>query len=278
MAIPDDTVAEVLSKSARHCCVCRNFLPLKIQVHHIIEKNDGGTDYIDNLIPICIDCHASIHTTTHMTRRFTSLELKKSRDTVYDMVINGKLPAFKPLTRNEIETISSALAESLKEKNLEKSLSNEAMEILTISMSEQSPIFIKNFPDDSLQVMVIGTQYIVSGEKSEGQYPVSIIELLSKGYVEVNGEQINISDKGLRLLENIIHTTATFTQKKAKCLACGLHFIVCSWHKDKHDSSSLHCPECGQSSGNFLVWSQQKFGFIFEDVPGKANIYSAPKR
>ncbi|SHI03967.1 HNH endonuclease [Clostridium collagenovorans DSM 3089] len=277
MAIPDNIVAEVLSKSARHCCVCRNFLPLKIQVHHIIEKNDGGTDDIDNLIPICIDCHASIHTITNMTRKFTSLELKKSRDTVYDMVINGKLPAFKPLTRNEIEMISSTLVESLKKKTLEEPLSNEAMYILTTSLSEQSPILVNSFHNNSFQVIVIGTQHIVSQEKSEGQYPMSIIELLSKGYIEVNKNQINISVKGIHLLETLINTTATFTQKKAKCLSCGLHFILCSWHKDKHDSSSLHCPECGQSNGNFLVWSQQKFGFIFEDVPGKANLYSAPK-
>lgn len=60
---------------------------------------------------------------------------------------------------------------------------------------------------------------------------------------------------------------------KVKCLDCGLHFIICTWNKDRHNSSTINCPECKQNNGNFLVWAQQKFGFIFQDVPGKARIY-----
>ncbi|MCJ8172540.1 HNH endonuclease [Clostridium botulinum] len=277
MAITDDIAAEVLSRSARHCCICRNFLPLKIQVHHIIEQSDGGTDGIDNLIPVCIDCHSAIHTKTYMTRNFSPKELKKSRDSVYEMVSSGKLPATKPLTRNEIETISSTLAESLREKDSEQSLSNEAMEILTMAICEQSLIIINTIPNSDQQIIIIGDQYILLREKPEIQYPKPIIELLSNGYIETNGNEANVSAKGLRLVEKIVGTTETFTQKKVKCLDCGVHFIVCSWYRDKHDRLSLHCPECGQNHGNFLVWTQQKFGFIFQDVPGKANLYADPQ-
>lgn len=32
-----------------------------IEVHHIIEKNDNGTDSCENLIPVCSNCHSKIH-------------------------------------------------------------------------------------------------------------------------------------------------------------------------------------------------------------------------
>lgn len=278
MAITDEMEAEVLSKSARHCCICRNFLPLKVQVHHIIKQSDGGTDDIDNLIPVCIDCHSSIHTKTYMTRNFTAKELKKSRDDVYDMVAAGKLPATKPLTRNEIEIISSTLAESLREKDFKQSLGNKSMEILTMAICEQSSIIINNIPDLDGQILTIGNQYIFLKEKLECQYPKPIIELLSKGYIEINGAEINVSVKGVRLVEKMVGTTATFTQKKVKCLSCGVHFIVCSWYSDKHNRLSLYCPESGQHHGNFLVWTQQKFGFIFQDVPGNASLDIDPPK
>ncbi len=61
-SIPEKTVSVVLVKCARHCCICRRFSPLQIQVHHIIEQCDGGTHDEDNLIPICISCHSMVHT------------------------------------------------------------------------------------------------------------------------------------------------------------------------------------------------------------------------
>ena len=63
-----------------------------MQIHHIKEKCKGGTDELDNLIPVCIQCHSAIHTKTHMIKAFTDVELKRSRDSVYEMVAEGKLP------------------------------------------------------------------------------------------------------------------------------------------------------------------------------------------
>jgi hypothetical protein len=60
------------------------------------------------------------------------------------------------------------------------------------------------------------------------------------------------------------------TQLKAKCLTCDLHFIVCTEHPEKHSQASLHCPECGQHTGQFLTWSQVVGGPIYRTVPGEA--------
>src|SRR5262245_18191447 len=92
MAIPQSTADDILVKCARHCCVCRRFRPLPLQVHHIHERAQGGSDDADNLIATCISCHAEVHTETKLTRRFTEVELKMHRDEVYRLVAEGKLP------------------------------------------------------------------------------------------------------------------------------------------------------------------------------------------
>ena len=34
---------------------------IKLEVHHIIQRKDGGTDHRDNLVTLCHDCHAALH-------------------------------------------------------------------------------------------------------------------------------------------------------------------------------------------------------------------------
>lgn len=275
-SINEDIVAEVLAKSARHCCVCRQFLPLSIQVHHIIERSDGGTDDFDNLIPVCIQCHGYIHTIPQMTRKFTTKEQKKCRDDVYEMVSVGKLPASRAMTRNELEVVSSILAETLSNSNNNEELSEEAMKLLSATLCEESSIKINRFSEKA-SMIIIGNQHFIPKEKFVGQYPKSIIELLSQGFIESKGDTLEITAKGRNLVSKLVQTTSTYTQKKIKCLNCSLHFIICTWDKDKHNSGSICCPECGQSQGLFLIWTQQKFGFIFQDVPGNAMLYDSPK-
>lgn len=275
MSISEDISAEVLAKAARHCCICRQFLPLYIQVHHIIERSKGGTDDFDNLIPVCIQCHASIHTTPYMTRKFTAKELKKSREDVYEMVSLGKLPATKSMTRNEIEAVSSHLAETLKNSKSEDKLSKEAIQLLSAALCEESNIELRKISANTVMI-IIGNQNFIPKDKVEGQYPKVIIELLSKGFINSKGNTLELTKKGLDLVSKLVQTTATYTQKKIKCLNCSLHFIICTWEKNKHKSNSICCPECGQKKGLFLVWTQQKFGFIFQDVPGYAMLYDLP--
>lgn len=64
-------------------------------------------------------------------------------------------------------------------------------------------------------------------------------------------------------------TDAEYWRVKAKCMQCSLHFLLCTWSPEQHSASTLHCPECGQHAGNFMVWREQAPGYIFETVPGK---------
>jgi len=59
---------------------------------------------------------------------------------------------------------------------------------------------------------------------------------------------------------------------KAKCLDCGLHFIVCTWYQEKHSKETLHCPECGQHDGDFLTWAEAIAEPIWGTVPGQSSV------
>ena len=57
-------------------------------------------------------------------------------------------------------------------------------------------------------------------------------------------------------------------------MKCGLHFIVCTDYPEQHANTTMYCPECGQHLGKFLVWKAEVEGFIFQAVPGDAEIDS----
>ncbi len=93
MSVPEHLADEMLAKCARHCCICRRFEPLHLQVHHIVERSEGGDDTLDNIIAVCLTCHSDVHTQTKLTRRFTVNELKQHREQVSRLVEEGKLGA-----------------------------------------------------------------------------------------------------------------------------------------------------------------------------------------
>lgn len=271
MSISDEKVAGILVKSARHCCICRRFLPLNIQIHHIVEKENGGTDEEENLIPVCITCHSTIHTKTQMTKSFTSIELKGHRDKVYEMVAQGKLPSAAQISTGEMQTIAANIIETLKVENRHTDLSEDAIKLLLTAVCEGVTIqmkFLKN-----TVIVSIGNQVFYFSILDSEQFPNEILELVRKKYIKLEDESALITAKGISYVQNLVGTTAKYIEKKVKCLKCSLHFTIYSWNSNSHRAKDLHCPECGQADGAFLVWRQQKFGFIFNQVPGNASLW-----
>lgn len=271
MSIPENVVAKILVRSARHCCICRRFSPLQIQIHHIVEQADGGTNDEDNLIPICIVCHSSVHTRTHMTKGFSQIELKGHREAVYDMVEKGKLPLQAQITGGEIQALSTIIIDTLKAEGKSKDLSERATEILLAVACEESPATI-NIIDNGFHVKAGGQSFFFNSKEGK-QYPDELFELAHAGYISLDGETSSITDAGLSHVQKLVNTTAKYIEKKVKCMKCSLHFTILSWDPAGHRAGTLHCPECGQSDGLFMVWAQQKFGFIFQEVPGNASLW-----
>ena len=83
MAFNRDEVARLLAMCHRRCCICHQFCGVKMETDHIIPKDDGGDDNIENAIPVCFECHAEIHSYNikhPRGRKFTPDELRQHKD------------------------------------------------------------------------------------------------------------------------------------------------------------------------------------------------------
>lgn len=61
MAFKDNDVSKLLAQCHRRCCVCHKFCGVKMELHHVEHKADGGPDDIGNAIPLCFECHAEVN-------------------------------------------------------------------------------------------------------------------------------------------------------------------------------------------------------------------------
>jgi HNH endonuclease len=82
MAFPRDRVSELLARCHRRCCICHRFCGVKMETDHIVPKEEGGDDTIDNAIPVCFECHAEIHSYNDKHprgRKFLPEELRRHK-------------------------------------------------------------------------------------------------------------------------------------------------------------------------------------------------------
>ncbi len=94
MGFDPNTKEKAYIASARRCCVCKNFKGRNIEVHHIIQKADGGEDSYENAIPLCFDCHAEAgHYNPRHPKgaKYSPTELRAHRDYWYRVVADGKI-------------------------------------------------------------------------------------------------------------------------------------------------------------------------------------------
>lgn len=83
MAFSQPKVNQLLADCHRRCCICHRFCGVKIEIDHIEQKTDGGSDDIKNGIPVCFECHAEIHSynDSHPRgRKFRADELEKHKE------------------------------------------------------------------------------------------------------------------------------------------------------------------------------------------------------
>ena len=57
-----------------------------MHIHHIVPKSKAGSGEFSNGIPVCLDCHAEIESTSNMGRSFTSDELRSYRNNWFKTV------------------------------------------------------------------------------------------------------------------------------------------------------------------------------------------------
>lgn len=89
---PKDVAERALVNSGRHCCLCHKFCGFKIELHHIIQRSEGGADTDENCIPLCLECHAEVkaYDPGHpIGRKYNASELREHRDRWYEKVKNS---------------------------------------------------------------------------------------------------------------------------------------------------------------------------------------------
>ena len=97
---------DVLIACKRRCCYCGRYKGVNIEVHHIIQRADGGKDEYDNAIPLCFDCHSEIgsYNPKHPKgNKFSTNELKRIRDDFYKKVKD--LPRYEKYSENDSQLL-----------------------------------------------------------------------------------------------------------------------------------------------------------------------------
>lgn len=90
-----ETIREdALVRSARRCCVCREFAGRAVNVHHIIQEADGGSNGIDNAIVLCLRCHSEaghFNSRHPIGTKYSPSELRRQRDQFQAAVAAGQI-------------------------------------------------------------------------------------------------------------------------------------------------------------------------------------------
>lgn len=92
MSFPENVANEALVRSERCCCICHKFCGVKIELHHIVQKADGGEDTLENCIPLCFDCHSDMGKADPKHpkgKHYSEKELRMHRDNWYKKVESG---------------------------------------------------------------------------------------------------------------------------------------------------------------------------------------------
>jgi hypothetical protein len=74
-----------------------------MELHHIVQKAEGGEDTFENCIPLCFDCHGDMRSYDHKHPKGTKYrtnELKEHRSSWYKRVQQSPAPAYSEASAN----------------------------------------------------------------------------------------------------------------------------------------------------------------------------------
>lgn len=134
LAFNQSEVEKLLVETGRRCCICKNLH--QVSIHHIRPQAVGGTDHIDNAIPLCPNCHDQVHAggaLGRQARNYTEGELREHRAFTIRLVQGSIIShAVRPSTPNLLERVcdinQSLTACLLSGIDLARSTSNDQLE------------------------------------------------------------------------------------------------------------------------------------------------------
>ena len=79
VALPEIKKLEIITLCNNRCCICQT--PFVV-IHHI--DNNPSNNNLDNLAPLCPNCHSQAHSTTKLITNLTSERVKLLRNKWYE--------------------------------------------------------------------------------------------------------------------------------------------------------------------------------------------------
>ena len=181
--------------------------------HHIIERNQGGTDEEDNLIVTCLSCHSDVHTKVPFARRFSAAELRGHRDAVIRLVEAGKFPASD--TDDTDEAVAFVVKEMRAISRPQLELLPEAVEILTKSVGVQGEMqgmlhFVRH--ERWFSILVGGVEQFSYGDhRNQARYKKALDQLIQCGLLEWRCDEIlDVTYAGYLAADEILSKGSAF--------------------------------------------------------------------
>ncbi len=190
--IDPEVIDRMMVRCGRRCCICRRFRPTKLQVHHIVERSQGGSDDEDNLIVTCFSCHSDVHTKVPFARRFSVAELKGYRAALVSLVEAGTLGVAD--TDDTDEAVAAIVQEMRAVPKPQIELLPEAVEILTKAVGVEGGMqgmihFVRHEMWFSLLVGGVD-QFSYDDHRRQARYKKALDQLLQCRLVEWRCDQI----------------------------------------------------------------------------------------
>lgn len=261
MGFPSDIQEKALVACARRCCICHKFCSFKIELHHIVQKADGGEDTFDNCIPLCFDCHADVkaYNARHPKgKKYTDSELKAHRDQWYQKVQNDYQsdPFFfksiherkiekKDTEKSLVETISS-LDTILSDLNNSDSQGATENTVKNLQEKDRNTSNSVDYTFSAPETFKKELELLFGRIKNLNDEKQSAVDLGLKGPVKATEKEIQTIQLQIQILQKrieIIEQGYEFWDKIGFLSACEACYIFDSWH-------SIGVVEDGQFTGN----------------------------
>jgi 5-methylcytosine-specific restriction endonuclease McrA len=127
----------VLSRDKHICQLCEK-REGKMEVHHVVWKQEGGQDVPENLVTLCEKCHAKVHKNkkvkAKLAETFTGMEKKYVPATL----LNTIMPFFYKWLESQFTEVSKTYGYETKEKRLSQKLTkSHALDAYLVSLDSE---------------------------------------------------------------------------------------------------------------------------------------------
>ena len=114
----------VLCRDKHKCKLCEKEKTV-LQVHHIQEVCNGGTNKPENLITLCEKCHKKVHKNSKTAKKVKEIFKDIQKRYVHATVLNTIIPYFYDWLKKEFSEVSLSYGYETKEKRYKLNLNKE---------------------------------------------------------------------------------------------------------------------------------------------------------